>query len=134
LASSLGGVSQPLQLLAQRSLGARQQDGSRHFATALREPPRVGIVRQLEVQKLVAERQHGGAGGKSGRDDEIVVPELDTPQRCGGDPRGDLENELVDTKTVCNEVRQVLAAKIVVLQAALLQRGESGMLVARQGR
>jgi hypothetical protein len=34
-ASSLGGVGQSLQLLAQRGLGARQQVGSRHFATAL---------------------------------------------------------------------------------------------------
>jgi hypothetical protein len=90
-------------------------------------------VRQLEVQKLVAERHHGGAGGKSGRDDEIVVPELDAPRRCGGDPRGDLGNELVDTKTVCHEVRQVLAANVVVLQAAARRVG-SGMLVARQGR
>ncbi len=38
---------------------------------------------KLEVYKLVAERQHGGAGGERGRDDEIVVPELDAPRHCG---------------------------------------------------
>ena len=27
-------------------------------------------------------------------------PELDAPRHCGGDPRGDLVNELVDVKTV----------------------------------
>jgi hypothetical protein len=32
---SFGGVGQPLQLLAQRGLGARQQVGSRPVATAL---------------------------------------------------------------------------------------------------
>jgi hypothetical protein len=37
-------------------------------------------LQQLEVHKLVAERQHGGAGGESGRDDEVVVPELDMPR------------------------------------------------------
>jgi hypothetical protein len=51
---------------------------------------RIRRVGQLEVHKLVAERKHGGAGGESGQDDEIVVPELDAPQHCGGDPRGDL--------------------------------------------
>ncbi len=61
---------------------ARQQLGSRQVATALREPLRVGIVLvgQLGVHELVAERQHGGAGGESGRDDEIVVPVLDAPR------------------------------------------------------
>ena len=104
--------------MAQRGLGARQQDGSRHFATGLREPPRVGIVGQLEVHKLVAERKHGGAGGESGRDDETVVPELDAPRNCGDDPRGDLGSELVDTKTVCQEVLEVLAANVNFPQAA----------------
>jgi hypothetical protein len=106
--------------------------GSRHVATALRESLRVGFFGKLEVQELVAERQHGGAGGESGRDEEIVVSELYAPQHCGGDPRGDLENELVDTKTVFRMVRQVLAANVVALQAAA-RKGESGMLVARQG-
>jgi hypothetical protein len=57
-------------------------------------------VRQREIQKLVAERQHGGAGGESRWEDESVVPELDAPLHCGGNPRGDLESELVDAKTV----------------------------------
>ncbi len=95
------------------------------------EPLRVGIVGQPEVQKLVTGR--GGAGGESWRDDENVVPELDAPNHCGGDPRGDLENELVDTKTVCHKVRQVLAANVLVPQAAA-RRGGSGVLVARHGR
>jgi hypothetical protein len=69
---------------------------------------------QLEVDKLVAERQHGGAGGESGRDDEIVVPELDAPKLCEDDPRGDLEN----AKTVCQEV----------LQCCRNQRGNAGGL------
>ncbi len=67
--SPLDGVGQPLQILTQRGLGARQQVGSRPVATALREPLRVGFVGQLEVHKLLAERQHGGAGGESGRDE-----------------------------------------------------------------
>ena len=108
------------------------QGGSRRVATAWREPLQVGIVGQLEVHKLVAERQHGGAGGECGRDDEIVVPELDAPKNCGDDPRGDLENELVDTKTVSQEVLQVLAANVVVRQTAA-RRGGLGMLVAGQG-
>ncbi len=133
LASSLNGVGQPLQLLAQRGLGARQQVGSGHLATALREPKRVDIVGQLEVHKLVAERQHSGAGGDSERDDDIVVPELDAPRHCGSDPRGDLENELVDTKTVRYDVRKVLAGNVVVLQA-VARSGGLGMVVAKQGR
>jgi hypothetical protein len=96
-----------LQLQAQGGLGARQQLGRRKVATA--EPPPVGVVGQPEVQKLVAERKHGGAGGESGRDDEFVVPELDAPRYCGGDSRGDLENEPVDAKTVCHAIRQVVA-------------------------
>jgi hypothetical protein len=75
-ASSLDGVGQPLQLLAQRGLGARQLV-DRWVVTARREPLRVEFVGQPEVHKPVDERQHGGAGGESGRDEEIVVPELD---------------------------------------------------------
>jgi hypothetical protein len=52
----------------------------------------------LEVHKLVAERQHGGAGGDQGRDDESVLPELDAPCHCRCDPRGDLEDEFVNVK------------------------------------
>ena len=57
-ARSLGGVGQPLQLLAQRGLGARQQAGGRQVATA-RRAPLVLVVWQN--QQLVAERQRGGA-------------------------------------------------------------------------
>jgi hypothetical protein len=79
------------------------------------------------------ERQHGRAGGESGWEDEIVVPELDAPRNCGGDPRGDLENKLADAKTVRHEVRDVRVAKVVVPLAAA-RRGGSGMLVARENR
>jgi hypothetical protein len=132
-ASWLGGVGQQLQLLAQRGLGAWQQVSSRHVATALREPLRVGISGQPEVHKLVAERKYCGTGGKSGRDDDIVVPELDAPRHCGGDPRSYIENEIVDSKPVCHEVLDVRAADVTVVKAAA-RRGGSGMLVARQGR
>jgi hypothetical protein len=64
------GVGQPLQLLAQRGLGARHMVGSPQFAPARREPRRVEMVGQLEVSKLVAERQNGGAGAESGREDD----------------------------------------------------------------
>jgi hypothetical protein len=60
-----------------------------------------------EDPQLVAERQHGGAGGESRREDESFDPELDTPRQCGDDPRGDLENELVDAKTVYREALDV---------------------------
>ena len=73
-------------------------------------PPSV-FVGQHEVQKLVAERQHSGAGGESGRDDESVVPELDAPRHCAGYPRGDHESELVEAKPVCNEVQHVLVLR-----------------------
>ncbi len=117
----------------QRGLGARQQLGSRHVETALREPLRVSIVGQPEVHKLVALRQHSGAGGECGRDDEIVVPDLDAPRHCGGDPQADLENELVDAKPVCHEVLDVRAAYLVLVQAVARRVG-SGMLVTRYGR
>jgi hypothetical protein len=65
-ASSLDSVGQPLQLLAQRGLGARLQVGSRQVATARLEPLRVEFVRQPEVHKLVDERRHGGTGGEAG--------------------------------------------------------------------
>jgi hypothetical protein len=33
-----------------------------------------------EAHKLVDERQHGGTGDESGRDDEIVVADFDAPR------------------------------------------------------
>ena len=65
------------------------------------------VVAQREVQNLVVKHQHGDAGGGSGREEESVFPELDASRHCGGDPRGGLENELVDAKTFCDEVRDV---------------------------
>jgi hypothetical protein len=61
-------------------------------------------VRQLAIQKLVAERRHGGEGSEAGWEVEIVVPELDAPRHCGGDPRRHLENEPGDAKTVGHEL------------------------------
>jgi hypothetical protein len=55
---------------------------------------------QPVIPKPVAERQHRGAGGESGSDDEIVVRSLGAPHFGGDYPRGDLEKEHVDTKTV----------------------------------
>jgi hypothetical protein len=130
------------ELLAQRGLGARQQVGSRQVAPARRVPqvvavrqleiqqhvakrrePQVVAVRQLEIQQLVAKRQHGGAGGESRREnergdesrreDDSVVPELDASRHCGGDPHGDLGNELVDAKAVSHEVLDVRADVVV---------------------
>ena len=57
MARASGGVSQPLQLLAQRGLGARQQVGGRENTSARLPPPRAGVTRQHEVQQLVAESQ-----------------------------------------------------------------------------
>jgi hypothetical protein len=61
------------------------------------------------------------AGDKSGRDDENVIPELDAPRYCGGDPRGDLENELVDAKTVLHTVLDV-RVDVVAVQIEVLQQ------------
>jgi hypothetical protein len=123
LACSLGGCGPPLQLLAQRGIGERQQVGSRQVTSARRAPPQADIG-QHEVQQLVAERQHGGAGGESRREgqrggesrreDESVVPELDASRHCGGDPQGDLGNELVDAKAVSHEVLDVRADVVAV--------------------
>ncbi len=68
--SWLGGVGQPLQLLAQRGLGARKQLGGRERTSARLPPPQAGVARQHEVQQLVAESQHGCASGESRRKDK----------------------------------------------------------------
>jgi hypothetical protein len=81
---------------------------------------------------LVVERKHGGAGGENGRDDGIVVPELDAPRHCGGDPRGDLENEHVDTKMVCH-TRFAMSALLELLFSRL-RRGEEGQGRSRRDR
>jgi hypothetical protein len=70
-----------------RSAIARQQEGRRELS-----PPGVSHV--------AAERQHGGAGGKSGREDERVIPELDAPCHCGDNPRGHVASEPVIPKTI----------------------------------
>jgi hypothetical protein len=68
---------------------------------------------------------------RQARGDELsVLPEFDASRHCGGDPRGDLENELVDAKAVCHKVLHVLASKV----HAAAKRGGSGMLLARQDR
>ncbi len=85
---------------------------------------------------VVAERQHGGAGGESRREDErsgesrredeSVVPELDASRHCGGDPRGDLEDELVDAKALSHEVHDLrgdIVAQIEALQHAVRVQG-----------
>ncbi len=74
---------------------------------------------------LVVERKHGGAGGESGRVDEIVVPELDAPRHCGGDPRGDLKNEYVDTNMVCH-TRFAMSALLELLFSRLRRGEEEG--------
>jgi hypothetical protein len=60
--------------------------------------------------------------------DEIVVPELDAPRNCGGDPRGDLENGLVEAMTASHEVLHVrddaVAGQIEVLQNAVRVQGK----------
>jgi hypothetical protein len=126
-ARSLGGVGQPLQLLAQRNLGAWQQVGRSELTPARREPPKAELVGQHEVEQIVAERQHGGAGGESRREnerggesrreDESVVPELDASRHCGGDPR---RTSLLNAKTVCYGVLDV-RDDVVVEQIEVLQ-------------
>jgi hypothetical protein len=118
--------SQPLQLLTQRGLGARQQVGGRENTSARLPPPQAVFVGQHEIQKLVAERQHGYVSSE-------VLREVDASRHGGGDPRGDLQNELVDAEAVCHEVLDVRAANFVEVQA-VARRGGSGILVARQGR
>ena len=95
-------AGQPLQrrrsvraACAQRSLSQRQQIGRRELAPA-RRAPLVVVVRH---QQLVAERQHGGAL-REGRQHAEVAWDLGEPGDRKGDPRGHLESELVDEKTV----------------------------------
>jgi hypothetical protein len=64
-------------------------------------------MRRGEFGKLVAERHHGSAGVESGREDEGAVSEFDTPYRRTCEPRGPLENELVDAKMVGHDVLDV---------------------------
>jgi hypothetical protein len=89
--------------LRRRPAAAAPDAARSRRAAAGRQPPSrsrparatgVEIVGQLEVTAARAARL------ESGRDDEYVVPQLDAPHHRGGDPRGDLDNELVDAKTV----------------------------------
>ncbi len=105
--------------------------GSR-WAAAISRPPCESHT-WLGSSRSISSSPNASTAARAARDDEIVVPELDAPRHCGSDPRGDLENELVDTKTVCHEFCYVLAGNVVILQAVARCEG-SGMLVARQGR
>ena len=97
-----GAVGRPLRTRARlwRATHCR-----RRFASPARAI--IVAVRQLAVQKLVAERRHGGEGSEIGWEDEIVVPELDAPCHCGGEPRRHPENEPGDAKTVGKELQDV---------------------------
>ncbi len=105
------------ELLARRGLGARQQVPLTFFDllwTFFRTFDSTRSSRRLwQSPQLVARTPARRGNGESGRDDENVIPELDTPRHCGGDPRGDLVNELVDGKTVatrfCSSVSMLLA-------------------------
>jgi hypothetical protein len=77
-ARSLGGVGQPLQLLEQRGLGARQQVDSRQDATA-RRAPLVLVVWQN--QQLVAERQRDDALRQGRRPAEVSWSRLQAQQQ-----------------------------------------------------
>lgn len=64
------------------------------------------VPTHLDIQKLVAEHGHRGAGGESSRESENVVLELNAlrvarPQRH---LFVNLENDVVDAKTVGDEV------------------------------
>ena len=100
----LEGVRQPLQLGPQRSLGKRQQVGRREISPARRAPlvviarqPLVFVARQLEIQELVAERQHGGALNEAKRQSAMSRNFGDLCDRSD-DPGGDMKSKILLTR------------------------------------
>ncbi len=121
MASSLDGVGQPLQLLAQRGLGARQQAGSGHLATALREPHFVG---QLQVNKLVAERSTAARAALAGGMTRLSSQSSTRLAVAEATHEAILRTSLLTRRR--SATRFVMSSSLVTLLSSRLQRDVKG--------